>query len=280
MGKKQKKKKRVFSTILLIFGIIVCLCVFAVSAYKIISKYLNDRSSENTYSEIREDVIIENETGGDEDDDDEKIPFDLDWDKLKEINEDIVAWLYIPCLDISYPVLQGETNDDYIHTTVYGTYSYAGTLFLECENSEEFINANSIIYGHNMANGSMFGILDDIIFDDAASADPYFWIYTPKEVYKYKIFSAYTTDTSSSVYTLFQIRNNDFVNWCYEMMANSYVDFGESSFDYHSSVVTLSTCYSTSATKRNVVQGVLESTYSYEDGKEIPSEVNDEIEDY
>ena len=78
------------------------------------------------------------------------------WNELQQKNEDIVAWIYIPALDISYPVLQADDNEYYLHRDVNREYLYAGSIFMDAWNNPFFYNYNTIIYGHNMRDGSMF----------------------------------------------------------------------------------------------------------------------------
>ncbi|MFR3321064.1 MAG: sortase domain-bontaining protein [Lachnospiraceae bacterium] len=79
------------------------------------------------------------------------------------MNSDIVGWLRIRALDISYPVVQGKDNDYYLHRTFEKTDNFAGCLFVNSYNMGDFTDQNTIIYGHNMKNGSMFGKLSRIL---------------------------------------------------------------------------------------------------------------------
>ena len=83
----------------------------------------------------------------------------VDFDGLQAINEDIIAWLRVGALDLSYPVTQAEDNDYYLHRTFRREDNFAGCIFLDYLNEPDFSDQNSIIYGHNMKNGSMFGTL-------------------------------------------------------------------------------------------------------------------------
>ncbi len=88
-------------------------------------------------------------------------PLAVDFESLKAINPDVKGWLYIEALDISYPVVQGPDNDTYLHTTYEGTSrtNFAGSIFLDYQNQDDFSDGNTIVYGHNMKNLSMFGKL-------------------------------------------------------------------------------------------------------------------------
>lgn len=82
------------------------------------------------------------------------------FDELLAINADVCAWVALDNTRIDHPVLQGETNLDYINTDVYGNFALAGSIFLDSQNDNTFADPYSVLYGHHMENGGMFGDLD------------------------------------------------------------------------------------------------------------------------
>lgn len=82
------------------------------------------------------------------------------FEELLKINPDVCAWITMDNTKIDYPVLQGDTNLTYINKDVYGDFSLSGSIFLDSRCSKNFDEAYSLIYGHHMANGAMFGDLD------------------------------------------------------------------------------------------------------------------------
>lgn len=76
------------------------------------------------------------------------------------ITEDMVAWLAVEDTNIDYPVMQGENNSVYLNTNPYGEYSLSGSIFLDSRNAPDFTDDYSILYGHHMEYGKMFGSLD------------------------------------------------------------------------------------------------------------------------
>lgn len=256
---EQNKTKRTF----IILGIILCVIVMAISGYIALNRFLNYKQSADEYQDIIDKVIRYEDVLNPD------IPFFVDFDALRSQNEDCVGWLYIPCLEISYPIMRADNNDYYLHRTFERTELFAGSIFMDCINAGDFTDFNTILYGHNMMNGSMFGRLWHIPYKGVANDYPYFWIFTPEKVYRYQIFSAYDTMCDSKTYNVSFIEYNEFRNWCYEMRSWSYIDFGEYPFTDDDYVVTLSTCSGTSLTKRTVVQGVRESEYDYYIQQEI-----------
>ena len=77
------------------------------------------------------------------------------------LTDDYVAWITIDDTSIDFPVMQGENNMEYLNLNPYGEYSLSGSIFLDCRNSADFSDDYSILYGHHMEYGKMFGALDD-----------------------------------------------------------------------------------------------------------------------
>lgn len=84
----------------------------------------------------------------------------VSFEELMAINKDVCAWVTLDHTNIDCPVLQGKTNLTYINTDVYGEFALAGSIFLDSRNNRDFTDTYSLLYGHHMANGSMFGDLD------------------------------------------------------------------------------------------------------------------------
>lgn len=84
----------------------------------------------------------------------------LSFDQLHEINKDVFAWVTVYGTNVDYPVAQGENNDEYINKSATGEFALYGCPFLDSENAADFSDLNSIIYGHHMDKGMMFGDLD------------------------------------------------------------------------------------------------------------------------
>ena len=88
------------------------------------------------------------------------------FEELLSINPDVVGWISMDNTHIDFPILQSTSNFDYINTDVYGNFSLAGSIFLDSRNSRDFFDDYSLLYGHHMANGNMFGDLD--LYKDSA----------------------------------------------------------------------------------------------------------------
>lgn len=181
----------------------------------------------------------------------------VDFKSLESINSDFEGWLYVPALNISYPVVLGEDNDYYLTHTFQKTENSAGALFLDQATRTPFEDYNTIIHGHDMKNGSMFGKLDTFYRDTKTYTDnPYFYVYTEKGAYKYLIFSYYVTDAVSDTYQL-PVNEESYQNYK-DYIAKQAVWRDVEGISHLSPIVTLSTCYGNNYTeKRFVVHGIM-----------------------
>ena len=189
----------------------------------------------------------------------------IDFNELQSINEDVIGWIRMTGVRIggevlSYPIAQGKDNDYYLHRTFKKTDNFAGCIFLNSGNSKFFSDQNSIVYGHNMKNGSMFGLLKNMRDQENYDKHPYFWIFTPDLIFQYRIFNCSIVASVGDPYkTRFTIRDfQDFLDKC---SAASEVDnHGIKLNAKEDRIVTLSTCTGDSST-RFICQGVLEQVY-------------------
>lgn len=179
-------------------------------------------------------------------------PPEVKWTEVKVVNQDIIAWLQIPALDISYPVLQGGDNQFYLHHDMYRQKLFAGSIFLDAANDPDFQNYNSIIYGHNMRDGSMFAKLKDLQNEQILQKCPYFWLITPEENLLYQICAVYSTQTGSETYTIQFGDAEKYKAWMRKMQGQSTLDDWDGQTG---KIVTLSTCTGDKST-RQVVQGI------------------------
>ncbi len=188
-----------------------------------------------------------------------KAPITVDFEALrrKPGGSDVAAWIYIEALDFSYPVLQGTDNDYYLHRSMAGDYEYSGCIFLDAQNSPDFTDPNSIIFGHNMADGSMFGRLKEYSLENAYEKSPYVWILTETGNRCYQIFSTQVVSVMDECYTMFAEAGDVYVEFLYRMRQRSGIDTGKWVFRKEDKIVTLSTCNGDgNATSRYIVQAV------------------------
>lgn len=246
--------------------LLVAIVVFCFAAYNLVHIYLEYKKGTDEYAALEELAVTERDpdvTKQQEEAEETSVlkpPITVDFTPLKNVNEQVVGWIYVEAIpEISYPVVRGEDNDYYLHRTYEGTYNFAGTIFVDYENQGDFSDCNTLVYGHNMQNGSMFGKLKNFQKQETYDTSPYFWILTPEKNFRYEIFAAYSTPVDGEAYTLFLGPGQEFLEYAQRMKANSQVAASDVTFDVRDKIVTLSTCTGNEAT-RYVVQGKLVDT--------------------
>ena len=262
MSRQNSKKPKKKGDIILTLALIVAVAVFCFAAYNLFHIYTEYKKGTDEYNNIEQMAVTERDPESTEEVSDTEQglqpPFDVDFAALQGVNPDVVGWIYIEALDgISYPVVQGEDNEEYLHTTYENNYNFAGTIFIDYENSRDFSDCNTLVYGHNMKNGSMFGRLKKFSEDQTTyEKSKYFWIFTPEKDYRYEIISAYTTGVNSDTYTLFKGPGDEFQEYLDTIKGYSEIETDDTELTIKDRIVTLSTCTGNDAT-RYVVQGRL-----------------------
>lgn len=180
----------------------------------------------------------------------------IDLAALREVNEDVVGWIRIPDTKIDYPVMQGEDNDYYLKHTWDRRNNSVGSIFLEHLSNPELVDYNTIIYGHNMNNGSMFAGLRKYTTQKYWEEHPYVYIKTDQGVYRYEIFAAYKADVDSVTYGLSFNQTITKVNFLQYALETSKIDTQIIPGKYDR-ILTLSTCSGSGYTTRWVVQARL-----------------------
>ena len=254
---EQKKKKK--SDVLLTIALIAAIVVFCYAAFNLYHIYTEYKKGTDEYNQIEEMAVTERDADSAEvagPNAQLKPPIEVDFDKLKSVNEDVVGWIYVDALpDISYPIVKGKDNQTYLHQTYEKNYNFAGTIFVDYENSGDFSDCNTLVYGHNMKNGSMFGHLKKFRENDKLyKQDKYFWILTPERNYRYEIITAYTTGVNSDTYTLFKGPGEEFEKYLETIKGYSEIQTDDTDLTIKDRIVTLSTCTGNEST-RFVVQG-------------------------
>ncbi len=114
-----------------------------------------------------------------------------DFDKLRETNGDIYAWLTVPGTDVDYPILQSETDNYYLDHNLDGSQGYPGCLYTNSDNQKDFSDLLTVVYGHDMrSTGTMFHTLHS--FEDATffAENQTMEVYTEDAAYTYTICAA------------------------------------------------------------------------------------------
>lgn len=186
----------------------------------------------------------------------------IDFESLREINEDVYAWITIPGTIIDYPILQHETdNTYYLNYTIDGMEGYPGCIYTENINAKDFSDNNTAIYGHNMRNGTMFTDLHKFRDAEFFKENDTVYIYTPNKQLTYKIFAAYLYD-DRHLMNSFDFSNQEvYSNYLSEIQAMDSEDVNirkDIQVTDSDKIITLITCIREEPEKRVYVQAVLE----------------------
>ena len=209
------KKKRIICTILILIftgGIVIGV----IQLYKQYQEYSEGRDSYtdlDDYVELPEEPenpspshVDETESGGRE------WPT-VDFVSLKEINPDIVGWIYIEGTEINYPIVQGEDNQYYLKHLFSGEWNSAGCIFLDSRNAADFSDRHSIIYGHHMKNGTMFSGLTEYKKQEYYDAHPIVLLLTPEKNYEIEIFAGYVASVQDEAWEIVFSSDSDLTEW-------------------------------------------------------------------
>lgn len=246
--------KKVIFIILKTVAVLFLLAVIAVSASEL-NKY---NKGKNESRELAKEVV--SEISEESNIPDGIAPISVDFEALMQKNSDIIGWLYCPDTPINYAIVQARDNDYYLRRGFDKKYSYSGTLFADFRNSGDFSDKNTIIYGHNMKNTSMFGTL--INYEEQGYFDKHSEMYllTPDETYKIKLIAGIKETSTAELYEGFlqPEKAREIIDEAISRstFSSDYVFSGDDRF------LTLSTCSYDYNEARYIVIGKLEKIKS------------------
>ena len=252
-----RRKQQIVNHILNI-ALVGCMAVFLFSGWKLANSLIEYRKGEENYEAILQEVVtppaVTDQTDSSKEED--SLP-KIDWSKLKSMNNDLVGWLYIPDTAIQYPIVSTNDNDYYLTHTFDKTTNSCGSIFMDKGNKKDFTSDNTILHGHNMKNGTMFGSLRN--FEEKAywQSHPYIWIIRENIAMKYEIFAVCMTEAANEVYTLEFASEKDFQDYIADRINGDAIFATGVDVTTSDRILTLSTCTSDTETGRRVVQAKL-----------------------
>ena len=186
----------------------------------------------------------------------------VDFAELQEnTNEDIYAWVYIPDTKIDYPVLQHPAdNTYYLNYNLDGSKGYPGCIYTEDYNAKDFSDPVTVMYGHNMKNGSMFAGLHRYGDSQYMEEHPYVYVYTEDGLLVYEIFAAHEYSDAHILYGHDYMEPEEFEEYLEEI--RNVRDMGRVlregvEVTEGDRILTMSTCIASKPNNRFLVQGVL-----------------------
>lgn len=251
------KKRKIIALICLGLG----LTCGAIGIYK----YIEEKNAGKEYEKLQQEVVKEEPKPVEEPEPEPEptVEIPIDFAALQQQNPDVYAWIQVPGTEVDYPILQSSNdNTYYLNHTIDGEEKKEGAIFTENYNTKTFEDPNTVIYGHDMKNGSMFQsihkYMDRSFFDNNRDIV----IYMPDQILSYKIFAAYLTDNRHLLMN-YNFWSKDeyqqYLNSIFSMRdMNAFIDTSMEVTN-EDKIITLSTCYAGISTQRYLVQAVLVS---------------------
>ena len=186
--------------------------------------------------------------------------------ELQAINEDVRGWVTIDDTHIDYPVVQGETNMEYINKDVYGEFALSGSIFLDSANSPDFSDGYVLLYGHHMENGGMFGDIveftDETFFDAHTTGT----LYAPGSTWSIELFACLEVDAYDSMVFNPTAQEEGNVESLLEYIRENAVCYREIGSEPQDHIIGLSTCAEAETNGRVVIYGRLKPVTAQEGG--------------
>ncbi len=266
-------------------GALLCGMVLICALAFISRYYMLQERSEEVYEELRSErwsfhTVLPNIPVGEEETQEEVLEVEeeetsvdaslrrknnVDFQELYQLNEDIYAWIEIPGTKVDYPILQHPTDDAYyLNHTVEKAAGLPGSIYSEGLHPKDFSAAQTVLYGHNMKNDTMFGSLHDYEDKQAFEEFPYIYIYLPDKTLLYQIFAAVRfSDAYLPSYCDYTVEE-DFLGFVEEIREAQGNVNQELEIPFESRLLTLSTCIANDPTHRFLVEAVLIGEYENE----------------
>ena len=235
---RRKKNKRYKKVILNIIIYMILIFVLIYSGIKIF-KWYKDKTNNNKIAEqIKSTVIVE-----DKNEDENKEEYTVDFNKLKEQNNETVAWIKVNNTNVEYPVVRATNNSFYLNHSFDKSKNSAGWIFADYKNKFDNTDKNIVIYGHNMRDGSMFGSLKNILNEEwyNNTENMNITFLTENGNYIYKVFSIYKIESEDYYIKTDFSTDNEYQKFLNIIKERSIKNF-DVKLNVDDKILTLSTC--------------------------------------
>lgn len=183
--KHKKTRRKISKTAALIF--VICIIVFICSSAVIIRNYVK------RHNNIEMNTELESVFKAASNDEEELFNFD----EMLKINPGFVGWIKVPNTSISLPVVKYSDNSYYLNHDFYKNYDYRGTVFMDRRNDPVNLDANTILYGHNCYDGTMFSDLEKFQDIEFYKQTPLIEFYTVNGKEKWKVYAVFITNAKA-----------------------------------------------------------------------------------
>ena len=240
MKKEEKHLKKKKNKIIKILVIMICVAAMIFSGYKIFTWWQENKKSEEILNDISGKVILQDI----EDEDRNSIKkYVIDFEGLKEKNIDTVAWIKVENTNIEYPVVKANDNNYYLTKSFDKSYNSAGWVFMDYRNKTDGTDKNTVIYGHNRKDKSMFGTLKNVFTEGWYNNEQNKFItyITENEYSIYEIFSAYRIEEEDYYITTDFKNDEEYEQFLKKIKSRSFKNFNVDVTN-DDQILTLSTC--------------------------------------
>ena len=275
----KKSKKKVLKGLYILLVVLCLLCIGALVF--LLAKDEKETVVIEEQQQMLEETYVEEVQEPEVTLEEEKAELPIDFDGLMEVNPEIYAWIRVPNTNIDYPILQHEDEDQsyYLTRDIYGENNQAGSIYTEYYNNKHFQDPNTIIYGHNMKNGSMFHNVRYFAEREYFDEHEDLYIYMPGKILKYQIINCYVYDDRHLLGSFDLSDEEIHKEYLEDIMRprSMYTMIRENvELSTEDKLVTLSTCVANQPNNRRLLQAVLVEEIEAEYRGTVNEETNKE----
>ncbi|WP_373316066.1 class B sortase [Siminovitchia terrae] len=234
MGGKRQKKGRIGQKVFTI----LCLIVLVYSGYELANIFIGYYKNRQVLAEVQQLYYNEHSAEIEEVKEGEIRP---QFNKLLQINPDMIGWITVDDTMVNYPILQADTNEYYLYRNYKKEDSRAGSIFMDYRNDVTAHDRNTIVYGHSMKDGSMFNQLKKFLDKDFFESHQTIYYDTLYGAYDAKVFAVYHTTTDFDYIQTEFDSDEEYAALLQKMMDES-VHWTDVELQADDQILTLSTC--------------------------------------
>ena len=232
---RRHRRNRGRGSILINILLIIFSFVFVFSLIKIIFWYNDNQNSNRVMKTIREDIKVVKDTN----------LYKIDFDNLRKINKDVVAFIKVNGTNIEYPIVKANDNEYYLNHSFDNSLNSAGWIFANYINEFDETDKNITLFGHARRDGSMFGTLYKTLSNNwrEDKNNLKILLITERDTFYYQVFSTYKV-LSEDYYIKNSFNDdNEYQEFLNKIKSRSNYNY-DVDLDVNDSILTLSTCAS------------------------------------
>ena len=243
MGKHEKHEDKSLNKWLNYILQLIFWGILIYSLFEIGRWYIHNKQNEKIMDEISNVIIVEHKEDEQQGEDKNSSNYNIDFEALKNVNSDSIAFIKVPGTDIEYPIVKTNNNDFYLKHSLDKSYNAAGWIFMDYRNKLDGTDKNIVVYGHNRRNGTMFSSLKNILnkqwYNNHENLKIQFITENGHSIYE--VFSIYQIEIESYYLQTEFKDDNEYSSFIEIIKDRSIKDFGVN-LTTDDEILTLSTC--------------------------------------